>query len=249
MNRHTILNLAVAALTLSPALAQVKITGSAGEGRLLYHSPALSGNGLACITCHADFDEVRRSDGLTRAAHALYNAASRETFWGQEADSPDRYTDISSAAVRCVEAFLLRPDKLTAQQALSLQAYLRAITRQPTRQPLAYTAAADLTGEYAVFEGGDKRRGRTRFFAACHTCHPNGNAGLAPVPVPRGREAAFYARKVREGNGLGAVYSGLDPDAYDRHGGLFMPFFGADRLSNQDIRDIIAYIRTLPPPR
>lgn len=246
---QTILSLAVVALALSPARAQVKITGSAVAGRLLYHSPALSGNGLACINCHADFDEVRRDDGLIRAAHPLYNAGRRETFWGQEADSPYRYSDISSAAVRCVEAFLLRPEKLTAQQSLSLQAYLRAITRQPTRQPLAYTAAADLTGEYAGFGGGDKRRGRGLFFAACHVCHPNGNAGLAPAPIPRDREPVFYARKVREGNGLGAVYSGLEPDAYDRHGGLFMPFYGADRLSNQDIRDIIAYVKNLPAPR
>lgn len=244
-----ILALAVVLPALSPTWAQVKVTGSAVEGRLLYHSAALSGNGLACVTCHADFDEERRDDGLIRAAHPLYNAASRETFWGQEADSPDRYPNISSAAVRCVEAFLLRPDKLTAQQTLSLQAYLRAITRKPTRQPLAYTAAADLTGEYAGFGGGDKRRGRHLFFATCHSCHPNGNAGLAPVAIPRDKEPRYYARKVREGNGLGAVYTGLDPDAYDRHGGLYMPFYGADRLSNQDIRDIIAHIKTLPAPR
>jgi len=247
--RHSILTLAVALAAASAAPAEVKITGSATGGRLLFHSPALSGNGLACINCHADFDEVRRDDGLIRPAHPLYNAASRETFWGQEADSPDRYMDISSAAVPCVEAFLLRPTKLTAQQALSLQAYLRAITRQPTRQPLAYTAAADMTGEYAGFAGGDKRRGRTLFYATCHACHPNGHAGLAPVPLPRDKETSFYARKVREGNGLGAVLSGLEPDAYDRQGGLFMPFYGADRLSNQDIRDIISYIESLPARR
>ncbi|MFH1566465.1 MAG: c-type cytochrome [Gemmatimonadota bacterium] len=237
---------ALAVLLVAPAGAQVKISGSAPEGRLLFHSPALSGNGLACTNCHADFDEVRRNDGLIRAGHSLENAASRQTFWGQELDSPDRYPDISSAAVVCVETYLQRPDKLTAQQKLSLETYLRAIDRQPVVLPLAYAPAADLTGEYAGFGGGDKRRGRELFYAACHVCHPNGNSGLAPA-IPRGKEPAFYARKVREGNGLGAVLSGLDPNAYDRRSGLHMPFFGADRLSNGDIRDIVAYLMALAP--
>ena len=182
----------------------------------VFHSPALSGNGLSCAHCHADFDEERRGDGYIRAGHSLYNAASRDTYWGQEADSPDHYPDISSAAVVCVETFLQRPDKLTAQEKLSLEAYLKAITRQPTRQPLAYAAAADLTGAYDTFMDGDRRRGRRLFSAACHTCHPNGNAGLAPVAIPRDEEPPYYARKIREGNGLGAVLSGLDPNAYDR---------------------------------
>lgn len=66
------------------------------------------------------------------------------------------------------------------------------------------------------------------------------------MAIPRDREPAFYARKIREGNGLGAVFSGINPDAYDPAAGQFMPFFGLDRLSNQQMRDIIAYIRNLP---
>ena len=252
--RHAIAGLVlVATLVVGPLASAAQnaeqVKGSATTGRLLYYSPATSRNGLSCAHCHADFDEERRPDGMIRSAHSLYNAARRETFWGQEIDSPDRYVDISSAAVVCVETFMLNPDKLTASQKLSLEAYLRVITRRPTLSPLTYTAGADLTGGYVGFEGGDKRRGRRLFFAACHVCHPNGGTGIAPLPIPRGADPAEYARKIREGNGLGAVFSGLDPTAYVEDSGLFMPFFGVDLLANQQIRDIIAYIQSLPPSR
>lgn len=222
--------------------------GNAQTGRLLFHSTALGANGLACSHCHSDFDESRLNDGMLRAGHSLYNAAARETFWGQEADDPERYPDIAHAAVVCVEHYLRNPERLTAQQLLDLQAYLLAIAKRPTRAVLAVAPAADKTGTYAGFDDGDRIRGRTLFYAACHTCHPNGNAGIAPAPIPRDQPAALYARKVREGDGLGSVLSGLDPNAYDPQGSQFMPFFGADRLTDQDLADVIAFIRSLPAP-
>jgi mono/diheme cytochrome c family protein len=107
--------------------------------------------------------------------------------------------------------------------------------------------AADKTGEYVGFDGGYRITGRQLFFAACHTCHPNGNAGIAPAPIARDQSPAYYARKIREGDGLGSTLSGLDPNAYDPDGGQFMPFFGADRLTNGQVRHVIAFIKSLPP--
>jgi hypothetical protein len=69
------------------------------------------------------------------------------------------------------------------------------------------------------------------------------------VPIPKDKPAAFYARKIREGDGLGAVLAGVDPEAYDPAAELFMPFFGADRLTNDQIRDIIAFIKSPQPPQ
>ena len=55
-----------------------------------------------------------------------------------------------------------------------------------------------------------------------------------------------YAKVIREGDGLGAVLSGVDPNAYMDGSGKFMPFFGADRLSKEQIRHIIAFVKNLP---
>lgn len=244
---HPVICLAALLTWAGAAAAQTPMSGTAPSGRALFYSRAASSNGLACILCHSDFDETRTDDGLIRPGHTLYNAAFRETWWGQEPDDPDRYPDIAHAAVFCVEHYMQNPQKLTAQQLLDLQAYLSAITKRPNRDALPIAAAADKTGEYAGFDGGDRIGGRELFYAACHSCHPNGNAGISATAIPRDRPPAFYARKVREGDGLGAVFSGVDPNGYDPGSGLFMPFFTSDRLSDQQLRDTIAFMRSLPP--
>ena len=247
MQRFLIYILPLALLAADPSAAQMKMRGTSGAGRLLFFSAAISTNGLSCAHCHSISDESVVDDGLLRPGHSLRGAAARTTWWGKEPDDEDAYPDVAAAAVVCVEHFQRNPEKLTAQQILDLKAFLVSISRGADRTPLPLSAAADKTGEYRGYDGGDQLRGRGLFFAACHNCHPNGNAGIAPA-LPRDREASFYARKVREGDGLGAVLSQVDPNAYNPEAGLFMPFFGADRLSQPDLRDIIAYIKSLPAP-
>ncbi|MBT5059179.1 MAG: cytochrome c [Gemmatimonadetes bacterium] len=232
---------------LNPELvaAQRGARGTAAEGRVLFHSPSLSTNGLACINCHSDFDETREPDGRLRAGHPLYNATMRATYWGQQENDPDRYQSIGDAAVVCVEHFMQNPDKLTARQVESLTEYLKFKSPRPLSEPLALAPAADKTGEYLGHDGGDRIRGRDLFYATCHVCHPNANAGIG-VAIPRSKDPTFYAQKVREGDGLGAVLSGLDANAFTLSAGEYMPFFGADRLTKVQLRDIIAYLRSLP---
>ena len=251
MSRNRVLPVAAGLLALllaAPSFAQMTMTGTSAAGRRLFYSPAISTNGLSCAHCHADFDEDKQDDGQVRAAHSLYNSARRETWWGKDPEAVDAYPNIAAASVICVIRFMRNPKKLTAQQMLDLQAYLQSITRIPVSSALAIAPAGDKTGEYQNFAGGNKYSGKLVFFAACHTCHPNGNAGIAPF-LPRDREAPFYAQKIREGDGLGAILSGIDPNADNPASGQFMPFFGADRLSDRQIRDIIAYIKSLPPLR
>ena len=230
-----------------PSFAQMTITGTSEAGRRLFYSPAISTNGLSCAHCHTDFNEKTHNDGLIRAGHSLFNAYYRTTWWGKNPESPDAYATIDEAAVVCVLHYMRNKDKLTAQQQLDLRAYLKSISRRVLETPLALAPAADPTGEYKGFEGGNRLSGKELFYAACHSCHPNGNAGIAPKPLARDQKPAYYARVIREGDGLGSVLSGIDPNAYIFKDGRFGPFFGADRLSDAEIRDIIAYIKSLPP--
>jgi mono/diheme cytochrome c family protein len=234
-------------LTAWPIQGQMLIKGTSEAGRRLFHSPAISNNGLSCGHCHADFDETKRSDGIIRAAHSLYNAFYRETWWGMDLESPLAYATIDEAALVCVVQYMRNKTKLTAQQSRDLRAYLKSLSFKLIRiaQPIA--PAADKTGEYTGFAGGNRFDGKSVFYAACHSCHPNGNAGIALKPLPRDQDPSYYTRYIREGDGLGSVLSGVDPNAYQFKAGRFMPFFGADRLSDAQIRDIIAYIKSLPP--
>jgi len=226
--------------------AQMTVTGTSDSGRRLFYSPTISTNGLSCSHCHADFDEETRSDGQIRAGHSLFNSFYRETWWGKDPEEPEAYATIDEAAVVCVLHYMRNKDQLTAQQQLDLRAYLKSIARRALRTPLAIAPAADKTGEYKNFGGGNRLSGKEVFYAACHSCHPNGNAGIASMALPRDKDPSYYARIIREGDGLGSVLSGIDPNAYSFKAGKFMPFFGADRLSNVQIRDIIAYIKSLP---
>ncbi|MEE3234164.1 MAG: c-type cytochrome [Candidatus Latescibacterota bacterium] len=229
--------------------AQMNLKGTSSAGRRLFHSPMISKNGLSCGDCHSDFDEKRFDDGRIRAGHSLYNAYYRQTWWGKDPEDPGAYATAGEAAVVCVIHYMRNPEKLTAQQILDLTAYLKAISKRSVQPPLAIAPAADKTGEYTGFEEGNHVTGKELFYAACHSCHPNGNAGIAPNPISRDKSPKYYARLVREGDGLGSVLSGIDPTAYKFDEGRFKPFFGADRLTDGQIADIIAYIKTLPPTK
>ena len=156
--------LSMTSLAVIPcAEAQMRMRGRSKVGRILFNSPSAGRNGLACINCHANFDEEKSDDGKLRAGHPLINAAKRQTWWGQDPEVDNMYPDIAHAAVVCVEMFMLNPDKLTAQQLLDLQSHLHNITRQPIKAPLPLAPAVDKTGEYGGFDGGDKIIGRELF--------------------------------------------------------------------------------------
>ena len=100
MNRSLLITLALLGLLgAGPTRGQMMLKGTSEDGRRLFHSPSVSNNGLSCAHCHADFDETKRSDGLIRAAHSLWNAYYRETWWGKNPEAPDAYATIDEAAL------------------------------------------------------------------------------------------------------------------------------------------------------
>ena len=60
-----------------------------------------------------------------------------------------------------------------------MQAYRQSINFLSDSPALALSPGADKTGEYAHFAGGDRSRDGELFYATCHVCHPNGNAGMS----------------------------------------------------------------------
>jgi mono/diheme cytochrome c family protein len=82
-----------------------------------------------------------------------------------------------------------------------------------------------VTGSVPV---GDPRveHGRIAYMAHCHKCHPNGEAGLAPgindKPLPE------FLMKTQVRVGLGA-----------------MPSFSREQISDQELDDLIRYLKTL----
>jgi mono/diheme cytochrome c family protein len=90
------------------------------------------------------------------------------------------------------------------------------------REPLASPPALDASSE----------RGRVVFMARCHQCHPGGEAGLGPAinnkPLPD------FLKRLQVRRGLGT-----------------MPAFPKSEISDEELDDLLAYLRALRrnPPR
>jgi hypothetical protein len=79
--------------------------------------------------------------------------------------------------------------------------------------------------------------GRTLFNASCAACHGAEASGTPQGPPLGGLDPAYAARRVRtSGRADSSVYEGLT-------GGV-MPFWAADRLSDDELRDLLAWLRT-----
>lgn len=81
---------------------------------------------------------------------------------------------------------------------------------------------------------GDAAAGQIAYEKFCHACHPGGDKGLGPAV--RGPE---FTRKYGSDEPLIRVI---------REGVGTMPPFAPDRLSDKELADIIAYMRSLTPP-
>jgi mono/diheme cytochrome c family protein len=101
--------------------------------------------------------------------------------------------------------------------------------------------AADLSYEIVPppsdVSGGDAARGHSTFNQSCVVCH--GNDGLGTIRGPRvagsHRLPQYVAGRIRmSGSQTSAVYPGLT-------GGV-MPFWARDRLSDAEVRDLVAFV-------
>lgn len=222
---------------VSLGAAETKATKSdpaTSKGRRLFFDASLGKNGVACSDCHSNVeDEASQGDGRIRAGHTLYGVAGRP-YWRGDGRRTS-FPTLRKAIDACVTIFQ-GGSPLPAEDSLRLAAYLESISPRKGQPPITLEPALEAGLDYDrdKYRGGDPGKGRELFFAACHSCHPAGRAGLGPAII--GKTVPEIALKVREGNGL---LRG------NRPAGAFAPFFGKDRLSDAQVADIAAYASTL----
>jgi mono/diheme cytochrome c family protein len=104
----------------------------------------------------------------------------------------------------------------------------------PTPVPAATTAppagqtTAAAGGTTAASGGGNAANGQKLFTTNCQACHPSGGrvAGVGPKLLGTTRDDAYIQSNIRNGRNA-------------------MPAFSPDQISDQQIQDLIAYIRSL----
>ena len=233
-------------------LTQAQMSDKVQLGRELFHDPTFKGTikpgnksgnatGLSCANCHADFDDTANPDGLIRAGHSIVGVPHRGEAKGGMITGAN-FARAAGGGGFCYEHFLQRipgdkvnPTAIPAEHAEALMAYFEAISGD-NKGPQFEIAMLDDAGKKAAGEkigamSGDSSNGWGLFGRACVTCHPGpSKAGIGPQLVRSRAPRDIDATMVRWATKI-------------RGGGSLMPFYAPDILSDQDIADILAFLR------
>lgn len=195
------------------------------SGEALYMEPHVDGNEFACSTCHAL--EEPAPDGVRRPGHAIGDAANRPSFKNGELD------ELLDAVNTCRDEWMAAP-VFAASDArwLALSNYLSEQAGDEPAPALEYQIVSPPTN----LEGGDADAGRDLFNRSCVVCHGEDAQGTDRGPALRGSllTSQLIATRVRtSGRSDSRVYEGLT--------GGRMPFWSADRLSDDELLDLVAF--------
>lgn len=220
---NTKLNSLLFTISLFACAADSEETPVTGES--LYSQPLADGNTFACATCHAIAEPA--SDGIRRPGHPIGDAAMRASYKnGQvatllEAVNSCRQEWMATTAWAADDAEWLSLEEFLFEQATGAAP---ALAFERVEPPLE-------------LGGGDPDAGKATFNSTCVVCHGEDAVGTTRAPQLAGitLDADKIAERVRtSGRTDSQVYPGLT-------GGI-MPFWSASRLSDQELRDIIAFI-------
>lgn len=225
MRRHACLFLLV------PCAFVAACSGSGGEsiavsGEALYMEPHSDGNTFACATCHSL--EEPAPDGARRPGHAIGDAANRPTF------KNGQLTDLREAVNTCrVEWMAATEFPEEDPRWMALFEYLSEQADVGEAPALSY----EIVEPPSELGGGDAMEGQALFNESCIVCHGRDAAGTERGPALRGSlvTAETIATRVRtSGSSESSVYEGLT--------GGRMPFWSAERLSDDELRDLVAFV-------
>lgn len=225
-----------------------QMSDKAQLGRELFHDPTFKGTiapdkatGLSCADCHADFDEATESDGLIRSGHSIIGVPHRGEAKGGMIKGAD-FARAAGGGGFCYQHFLQRvpqakvnPTAIPAEHAEALMAYFTAVSgdnKGPQfEMEMLDKAAADAAGEKLAAMDGDAKKGWQLFGQACVVCHPTVRKPGIGSQLVRSRAPSNIDKViVRWGTKI-------------RAGGSLMPFYASDILSDQDVADILTFLR------
>ena len=197
------------------------------DGEIVYRTALSNRSFFSCSTCHAL--EEPAEDGLRRPGHPLGSAPRRPSFKNGRLDT------LLEASNVCLTEWMhaLEPWFEESPEWIGFSTFLESIAPDEPAPAIVYSIVAppeDLAG-------GDADQGRIVFNETCRVCHGIDATGtdLGPLLKNTGIDAAYIARRVRtSGPTRSPFYGGLTGGA--------MPFWSAERLSDDELRDIIAFL-------
>lgn len=196
------------------------------SGEALYSQPIADGNSFACATCHALSEPG--ADDLRRPGHPIGGAPKRPSFKNGQLARFDEAVD------SCLREWMNADPWGPGDRRLSaLSEYLNQHGDEQGSEPIEFQIVAPPR----ELSGGEAAAGRELFNRTCSVCH--GDDGEGSVRAPQvgglGLDAELVASRVRtSGRRDSAIYEDLT-------GGI-MPFWSAERLSDGELLDLIAWL-------
>jgi thiosulfate dehydrogenase len=210
------------------------------QGEALFNDPSVvptSLNSYSCSTCHEA--TAGEAGGAILPGAPLAGATKRPSFWGGQE------LELLRSINHCLYYFMLSDKAWEAEdvEARALYAYLESLPADSAaEQPAAFTVAYEVKD----VPTGDGARGGELYTGACASCHGPAHTGTgrlvqrAPIlpeqtleehPSPKYNDfdrRLVFIEKVRHGGFIG-------------YGGE-MPPFSVEKLSDQDLGDIITFL-------
>lgn len=218
--------------SLVPLVAVVSSVGCSGSGSVAPSGEALyserhdDGNTFACATCHALAEPT--SDGFRRPGHPIGDAANRPSY------KNGQLTELLDAVNSCrVEWMVATAFASDDSRWIALRDFLQAEAGDAAASAISY----EIVSPPSDISGGDADNGRDTFNQACVVCHGVDATGTERGPALRGETLTdeLVAERVRtSGPSDSPVYPGLTDG--------IMPFWAADRLSDDELLDVIAFV-------
>ena len=207
-------------------------------GRAVFMEPQPNGNSLSCGLCHAIDESIPGQ--FDRPGHAVGDAMRRASY------KNGLLPNFVDAVNTCLETWLTVPQgELWTEDTpefIALQEFLANEDTGSGEAPLlSFSKAEPLRFESNEDATGDPEAGREHFNGSCAICHGQDAVGTQRAPQLAGLysfdgAADFVSRKVRLSGPLGDdIYPGLEVFGV-------MPFWGPDRISDEDLNDVVAFV-------
>ncbi|MDP6944071.1 MAG: DM13 domain-containing protein, partial [Myxococcota bacterium] len=202
------------------------------DGMMVYSTPADDGNTFACNTCHA-LDEPAE-DGIRRSGHRLGDATRRPSY------KNGLLTDMLDAANSCRTGWMNASawDE-TDPSWLALYTWLDGQAPEGDAPALEF----EIVPPPEDPTGGDAEAGQDLFNMACVMCHGMDAVGTLRGPPLAGTNLppSYIALRVR-------TSGDTDSPVYDALTGGIMPFWSASRLTDDEVRNLAAFVSTSTAP-
>jgi len=221
----------VAAAIGTQALAQG--AGNAAEGKKLFVDSGEDLDYPSCAHCHATVSaaEELAKTGHIKPAFPVFNSAHRGAWKNKKAG---KVATAGDAGNFCVKAFQKRK-KFKADKLAHVNAYLATLSPSTTIKPRKINYKPKLPES---LDGGDAIKGQKAVQIYCGACHGASDDHLQFELRPGKKAKLKIAMKVR----------GWVRSSKAESGRVFNPakgqmsFFAKDRLSDETLLDILAYL-------